>query len=50
VIGEEVEVVQRDAEGYKVTKDGFYLKESDDEEDAPEQHISKKQRKKMRRR
>jgi hypothetical protein len=27
----------RDDKGFKVTNDGFYLKESDDEEDAPEQ-------------
>jgi len=45
-----LEVELRDAEGYKVSKDGFYLKESDDEEDAPEQRLSKKQRKKLRRR
>jgi len=33
-----------------VTKDGFYLAESDDEADAPEQKLSKKQRKRQRRR
>ena len=40
--------VLRDANGFMINKDGFYLKESDDEEEAVEVKLSKKQRKKLR--
>ena len=40
----------RDGNGLLQTKDGFYLRESDDESDGEEILLSKKQRKKMRRR
>lgn len=35
--------------GFKMTKGGFYLKESDDEDEVQEVKLSKKQRKKLRR-
>ena len=38
----DVESVHRDANGLLKNKDGFYLRESDDEEDAPEVVLSKK--------
>ena len=34
-----------DAQGYKITKDGFYLAGSDDEEETAEVYLNAKQRK-----
>ena len=45
-----LEAVIRDADGFKMNKDGFYLKESDDEEESTQvSKLSKKQRKKIKR-